>query len=49
MIVSGALGTWLGSRLLDNLPEKMFRVVFRLTMLLLSAQLIWQGVQGWLS
>lgn len=49
MIVSGALGTWLGSRLLDNLPEKLFRVVFRLTMLLLSAQLIWQGVQGWLS
>ncbi|MGC6083933.1 sulfite exporter TauE/SafE family protein [Enterobacter hormaechei] len=48
MIISGALGTWLGSRFLDNLPEKLFRVVFRFTMLLLSAQLIWQGMQGWL-
>lgn len=44
MIASGALGTWLGTRLLDNLPEKMFRTAFRLTMLILSAQLIWQGV-----
>ncbi|MDU2938849.1 MAG: sulfite exporter TauE/SafE family protein [Enterobacteriaceae bacterium] len=48
MIISGALGTWLGSRLLDNLPEKLFRVVFRVTMLLLSLQLLWQGAQGWL-
>jgi len=48
MIISGALGTWLGTRLLDNLPEKLFRVAFRLTMLLLSLQLLWQGVEGWL-
>jgi len=48
MIISGALGTWLGSRLLDNLPEKLFRVVFRVTMLLLSLQLLWQGAQSWL-
>ncbi|KGT92991.1 permease [Erwinia typographi] len=47
MIASGAFGTWLGSRMLDNLPEKLFRVTFRLTMLLLSAQLIWQGARSW--
>lgn len=51
MIASGAAGTWLGTRLLDNLPEKLFRLAFRVTMLLLSAQLLWQGVQGagWVS
>ena len=49
MIASGVLGTWLGTRLLDNLPEKLFRTTFRLTMLILSAQLIWQGVQGLLA
>lgn len=48
MVASGALGTWLGTRMLDNLPEKLFRVAFRLTMVLLSLQLLWQGVQGWL-
>lgn len=46
MIASGTLGTWLGTRLLDNLPEKRFRTAFRLTMLVLSAQLVWQGVKG---
>ena len=49
MIVSGVLGTWLGTRLLDNLPEKLFRTTFRLTMLVLSVQLMWQGVQGLLA
>lgn len=49
MIISGALGTWLGTRVLDNVPERLFRVLFRLTMILLSAQLLWQGVQDWLT
>ncbi|MEC5343740.1 sulfite exporter TauE/SafE family protein [Brenneria populi] len=48
MIASGVLGTWLGTRLLDNLPEKLFRTAFRLTMAILSAQLIWQGIKGYL-
>ncbi|MEC5319194.1 sulfite exporter TauE/SafE family protein [Brenneria populi subsp. brevivirga] len=48
MIASGVLGTWLGTRLLDNLPEKLFRTAFRLTMAILSAQLIWQGIEGYL-
>ncbi|WP_409308372.1 sulfite exporter TauE/SafE family protein [Pectobacterium sp. B1J-3] len=49
MIASGVLGTVLGTRLLDNLPEKLFRTAFRLTMAFLSAQLIWQGITGLLS
>ncbi|MFE4110086.1 sulfite exporter TauE/SafE family protein [Kosakonia sp. YIM B13611] len=48
MIIGGALGTWLGTRVLDNVPERLFRILFRITMILLSAQLLWQGVQGWL-
>lgn len=44
MVVSGVLGTWLGTRLLDHLPERFFRVVFRLTMLILGFQLLWQGM-----
>ncbi|NPD02489.1 sulfite exporter TauE/SafE family protein [Brenneria sp. hezel4-2-4] len=48
MIASGVLGTWLGTRLLDNLPERLFRTAFRLTMFILSTQLIWQGIKGWL-
>lgn len=44
MVVSGILGTWLGTRLLDHLPERFFRVVFRLTMLILGLQLLWQGM-----
>lgn len=48
MIISGALGTWLGTQVLDNVPERLFRILFRITMILLSAQLLWQGVRGWL-
>lgn len=44
MLVSSVLGTWLGTRLLDNLPERFFRFVFRLTMWMLGLQLLWQGV-----
>ncbi|WPD74378.1 sulfite exporter TauE/SafE family protein [Dickeya fangzhongdai] len=44
MIASGCLGTWLGTRILDHLPEKLFRTAFRLTMTVLSAQLLWQGI-----
>ncbi|SLM64980.1 MULTISPECIES: sulfite exporter TauE/SafE family protein [Dickeya] len=44
MAVSGCLGTWLGTRILDSLPEKLFRTTFRLTMTALSAQLLWQAI-----
>lgn len=41
MIASGVVGTYIGTRLLDNLPEKVFKTGFRVTMLLLSAHMIW--------
>lgn len=44
MIASGVVGTYLGTRLLDNMPEKYFRLGFRITMGLLCAQMIWQAL-----
>lgn len=46
MIVSGYLGTVYGSRLLDRLDEKTFRVWFRIGITLLSLDLLRQGVMG---
>lgn len=42
MILSGLLGTWAGTRLLDRLPEKIFRLGFKAVMTALSLHLIWQ-------
>ncbi|ATN35962.1 permease [Rhizobium sp. ACO-34A] len=44
MIASGVFGTWVGSRLLDQLPESTFRFSFRIVMTLLSAQIIWNAL-----
>lgn len=41
MIASGILGTWVGSRLLDNIPDGAFRLAFKIVMTLLSVQIIW--------
>ncbi|MDY0272282.1 MAG: sulfite exporter TauE/SafE family protein [Advenella sp.] len=41
MIASGLAGTYVGTRLLDNLPDHIFRLGFRITMMLLSMQMIW--------
>jgi uncharacterized membrane protein YfcA len=46
MIVSGYLGTVHGSRLLDRLDEKTFRLWFRIGITLLSLDLLRQGVTG---
>ena len=43
MIASGVFGTWIGTILLDNLPERMFRLAFRITMTLLALQIIWSA------
>ena len=42
MIASGLVGTWVGSRTLDNLPEAHFRLGFKIVMTLIALQLIWQ-------
>lgn len=42
MIVSGVAGTWVGTRTLDNLPEKVFRLGFKIVMTLVSLHMLWQ-------
>ena len=44
MILSGAIGTWLGIRLLKRLSVARFRVIFKVILTLLAMQLAWQGV-----
>jgi uncharacterized membrane protein YfcA len=43
MICSGVMGTWVGTRLLDNIPEEIFRLSFKIVMTLLSLQIIWNA------
>jgi len=42
MIISGIAGTWLGTRLLDRLPEAGFRLGFKVVMTAISLHMIWQ-------
>ncbi|OZI16021.1 anion permease [Bordetella genomosp. 7] len=42
MIASGVAGTWVGTRLLDNLPESTFRLGFKIVMTVVSVHMIWQ-------
>lgn len=44
MIGAGFVGTVLGKRLLDRLPEKLFAHVFRLILSLLALRLLWTGL-----
>lgn len=44
MIISGAIGTWLGLRLLKRLPDKHFGKVFNWILTLLALRLIWQAL-----
>ena len=42
MIMSGAIGTWLGLKLLHRISSDKFKQIFRLVLTLLSLQLAWQ-------
>jgi len=44
MIASGVAGTWVGTRVLDKLPEEAFRLGFKIVMTLISLHMIWQTV-----
>ncbi|MBE0350030.1 MULTISPECIES: sulfite exporter TauE/SafE family protein [Pseudoalteromonas] len=44
MIMSGAIGTWLGLKLLHRISSDKFKQIFRLVLTLLSLQLAWQGI-----
>jgi len=43
MIATGVAGTWVGTRMLDNLPEATFRLGFKIVMTLISLHMIWQS------
>ena len=44
MVSSGAMGTWLGIKLLHKLPAEKFRLAFRVILSLLCLRLIWESV-----
>lgn len=43
MIASGVAGSWLGTQILDNLPEHIFRLAFKTVLTLISLQIIWNA------
>ncbi|SDS41708.1 Sulfite exporter TauE/SafE [Halopseudomonas litoralis] len=44
MVIAGAVGTWLGLRLLRRLTDSRFTLVFNTLLTLLALRLIWQAV-----
>ena len=44
MVLSGAVGTWLGIKLLHSMPADKFKRVFKFILTLLALQLAWQGI-----
>ena len=50
MVLTGALGNWIGERALDRVSEGNFRWVFRVILTLLGLRLIWAAVAelGWI-
>jgi len=46
MILSGALGTWLGFKMLTRVTDKHFNLAFDLILTLLAIRLLWQALVG---
>lgn len=44
MIAAGALGTWLGLRLLRRMSDRRFTLIFNILLTLLALRLIWQAL-----
>ena len=45
MVAAGALGTWLGLKLLRRVPERHFQLGFKVVLSALAARLIWQALR----
>ena len=45
MIISGAVGTWFGIKLLKSMSGDKFERIFRVVLTLLTLQLGWQGIK----
>jgi uncharacterized protein len=46
MIVAGFIGTLVGGKLLDRLPEKSFAKAFRAVLTVFALKLLWDGLMG---
>lgn len=46
MVLSGLVGTWAGGKLLDRLPETVFRVAFRLVLSAVALTLLYRSLLG---
>jgi uncharacterized membrane protein YfcA len=49
MVATGAVGNWIGERMLDRIGERGFKVIFRSVLTLLGIRLVWVCVRdlGW--
>lgn len=45
MILGGVLGTWLGLKMLNRIPPKRFKLVFKTVITLMAFRLLWQASQ----
>lgn len=43
MVISGAVGTWVGLRLLKRMPDRHFHRIFNIVLTLMALRLIWQS------
>ena len=41
MIACGSLGSWVGGKALNHIPERLFRAVFRILLTVLALRLLW--------
>jgi uncharacterized membrane protein YfcA len=46
MIASAFLGNWVGRATLDRMPERDFRMIFRIIMTVLAARILWLSASG---
>ena len=44
MIASGAIGTWLGLKLLNRIPADKFRLLFKIILTVLALRLLYQAL-----
>ncbi len=47
MVISGAIGTWFGLKVLKKMPDKYFHRIFNVILTILAARLIIQAYQLW--
>jgi uncharacterized membrane protein YfcA len=45
MVISGAIGTWCGLRLLRHFPAQHFQTAFKIVLSLLALRLLWQAMR----